>query len=565
MLKPYTRSRIVFLLFVMLALLTLFLSSLPVQTGQAASGCQVIYTPHPWDTGLTAEVQIVNNNTTAISGWTLTWSFANGQQITGSWNATVTQSGANVTASNPAGHWNGTIGANGGSVSFGFQGTHTGTNDIPTNFALNGVACGDTTATDTPTPMTETPAYGYFPDLIIASVTFNYGAENGCVMPGKRGFTAVVENIGIADASAFSVSLNGVVATVPGLEVGKPIEIFFAGINTTNAQGIAIADSTNVIGELYERNNQLTFPIPVITDLPPCTPTPTSTPSVGPDLSVSWIATTVRGIYVCGGPLYLQLSVAIRNQGTADAGPFEVDLNGQYRVTVPGVAAGAYAAANFPNYSSISNTATVDVTNTVAETEENNNSMTQMMSNLPTPPPCITPTATGTCTNSVIQAEAASSRGGGAFFDRNSSGYTGSGFVNFPPNGGYVQFNNVNGGSNSGNGTLRIRYALGASASRIGQLTVNGVIQNITFTPTGSWNVWAVKELTIPLTAGATNTLRIQSTGQDLANIDQIEVVTCSGATLTPSPTVTLPCGTYTPGRPTPAACGVPVTIIPPP
>ncbi len=42
---------------------------------------------------------------------------------------------------NVASHWNGTINPN-GTVSFGFQGTHNGSNPIPTNFALNGKACG---------------------------------------------------------------------------------------------------------------------------------------------------------------------------------------------------------------------------------------------------------------------------------------------------------------------------------------------------------------------------------------------------------------------------------------
>jgi cellulase/cellobiase CelA1 len=101
----------------------------------------VTYTVNQWNTGFVADVKITNNGTTAISGWTLTWSFANGQQITNPWNATVVQTGGNVSASNPAGHWNGTLGANGGAVTFGFQATHTGTNARPTNFVLNGTAC----------------------------------------------------------------------------------------------------------------------------------------------------------------------------------------------------------------------------------------------------------------------------------------------------------------------------------------------------------------------------------------------------------------------------------------
>ncbi|CAG0935328.1 Exoglucanase B [Thermoflexales bacterium] len=116
-------------------------TALSVRTKAASGGCAIKYTVNQWNTGFTADVKITNNSTAAVSGWTLTWSFANGQQITSSWNATVSQSGANVTASNPASHWNGTIGANGGSVSFGIQGTHSGTNATPTNFTLNGQAC----------------------------------------------------------------------------------------------------------------------------------------------------------------------------------------------------------------------------------------------------------------------------------------------------------------------------------------------------------------------------------------------------------------------------------------
>lgn len=115
--------------------------------------CAVQYTPNQWSSGFTAEVKIINNSSTAINGWTLTWSFTNGQQVTSGWNANVTQSGANVTASQTAGHWNGTIGANGGSVTFGFQATHTGVNNIPNNFKLNGQNCnGGGTVTPTPTP-----------------------------------------------------------------------------------------------------------------------------------------------------------------------------------------------------------------------------------------------------------------------------------------------------------------------------------------------------------------------------------------------------------------------------
>ncbi|MFZ6029922.1 MAG: endo-1,4-beta-xylanase, partial [Chloroflexota bacterium] len=110
-------------------------------TNPGTGGCQVAYTANSWNSGFTAEIKITNNGASPIQGWTLAYSYANGQQVTSAWNATVTQSGANVTASNPTSHWNGNIPANGGSVSFGVQGTHSGTNTNPTTFVLNGVTC----------------------------------------------------------------------------------------------------------------------------------------------------------------------------------------------------------------------------------------------------------------------------------------------------------------------------------------------------------------------------------------------------------------------------------------
>jgi hypothetical protein len=43
-------------------------------------------------------------------------------------------------------------------------------------------------------------------------------------------------------------------------------------------------------------------------------------------------------------------------------------------------------------------------------------------------------------------------------------------------------------------------------------------------TPTGSWTTWETMTVNITLNNNATNTIRFTSTGQDLANIDQITV-----------------------------------------
>ncbi len=111
--------------------------------------CEVDYTvTNQWGSGFQADVTITNNDSSPISGWTLEWTHASGQAVSSGWNVTISQSGNLVTASNPASQWNGTLAPNGGTASFGFQGTHGGTVVIPTDFVLNGVACGG----DTPPP-----------------------------------------------------------------------------------------------------------------------------------------------------------------------------------------------------------------------------------------------------------------------------------------------------------------------------------------------------------------------------------------------------------------------------
>ena len=107
----------------------------PAPTG---SSCQITYVTNDWNTGFSANVTVRNTGTAALSSWTLAFAFPGGQQITQIWSARASQSGANVTVTNET--WNGAIAA-GASVSFGFNGSHTGTNPRPTSFTLNGSAC----------------------------------------------------------------------------------------------------------------------------------------------------------------------------------------------------------------------------------------------------------------------------------------------------------------------------------------------------------------------------------------------------------------------------------------
>jgi len=110
----------------------------PPTTPPPAGACAVTYTANSWNTGFTGSVRVTNTGSSALSAWSLAFSFPSGQQVTQGWSATWSQSGSAVTASNAA--WNGSLAPN-ASVEIGFNGTHSGTNTAPTAFSLNGQAC----------------------------------------------------------------------------------------------------------------------------------------------------------------------------------------------------------------------------------------------------------------------------------------------------------------------------------------------------------------------------------------------------------------------------------------
>jgi poly(3-hydroxybutyrate) depolymerase len=100
--------------------------------------CRVAATVNSWNTGLTEDLTITNTSTTAVNGWTLSFTLPGGQSITSGWNATYAPTSGTVAARNVG--YNTTI-APGASVAIGFQATHTGNAARPASFALNGATC----------------------------------------------------------------------------------------------------------------------------------------------------------------------------------------------------------------------------------------------------------------------------------------------------------------------------------------------------------------------------------------------------------------------------------------
>jgi endo-1,4-beta-xylanase len=91
-----------------------------------------------WNTGLTDNITVTNTGSSAVNGWTVTFTLASGQTITSAWNSTISPSSGAVKAANLS--YNAAI-PPGGSTSFGFQANHTGNTAPPTGFTLNGAAC----------------------------------------------------------------------------------------------------------------------------------------------------------------------------------------------------------------------------------------------------------------------------------------------------------------------------------------------------------------------------------------------------------------------------------------
>ncbi len=113
-------------------------TSTPTPKPTDGAACKVTAELNTWNTGLTENLTVTNTGSSTVDGWALSFALPGGQTVTGAWNATVGPAAGRLTARNLG--YNGTI-APGGSVSFGFQATHTGNAGPAGQFSLNGVVC----------------------------------------------------------------------------------------------------------------------------------------------------------------------------------------------------------------------------------------------------------------------------------------------------------------------------------------------------------------------------------------------------------------------------------------
>src|ERR1700689_2164430 len=96
----------------------------------ATSSCAAAYSvTTDWGSGFTASLTITDNGTAAITGWTVTYSYAGNQTLASGWNGAWTQSGKAVTVTNES--YNGALAA-GAATTPGANFNYSGSNTAPT-------------------------------------------------------------------------------------------------------------------------------------------------------------------------------------------------------------------------------------------------------------------------------------------------------------------------------------------------------------------------------------------------------------------------------------------------
>jgi plastocyanin len=179
-----------------------------------------------------------------------------------------------------------------------------------------------------------------------------------------------------------------------------------APTQTSTATGTAVSPTltSTPTGSVTVTPSLTATPTPTETASPTHTPsaTPTETLSALPDLVVTSMAIELQTGGDCNyTSTQLGVRVWIGNIGNADAGPFVVEVNGAQQTVTSGLAAGQTLSLWFAGYVPFGdNTAIVDATHQVTESNEDNNTLTQMLP-IPTLPPTCTPTRTETATPTV--------------------------------------------------------------------------------------------------------------------------------------------------------------------
>jgi endoglucanase len=205
---------------VLIPALTLCLGLMVAATSTAASaqtGCSATYTTESsWSGGFVGSVTVTDNGSTALTGWTVTFSFGGDQQVSDAWNASLTQSLEYVTASNES--YNGSVAA-GSSTSFGFQGTWSSSDAAPAS-------------------LTCTPSSTVTPAIVMSAAS----------LPVMQGFTGSV-GVALSTAPTADVTVTtGLSSGNSGLSVSSGATLTFTPSDWDTAQNVTLAANASSTG-----------------------------------------------------------------------------------------------------------------------------------------------------------------------------------------------------------------------------------------------------------------------------------------------------------------------------
>jgi cellulose 1,4-beta-cellobiosidase len=186
---PHRRLRRIVALAAAVAAGALGLAAAGAGPAAAAAGCGAAYSvQNDWGSGFTASVTVTNSGTTAITGWTVSYSYAGNQQLSSGWNGTWTQSAKTVTIANAA--WNGSL-SPGASTQAGANFAYTGANTPPATLTCTpaGGTTGGGAITATPASLSVAQGHtGTFTLALSAAPTSNEAVT--IASSGNAGLTA---------------------------------------------------------------------------------------------------------------------------------------------------------------------------------------------------------------------------------------------------------------------------------------------------------------------------------------------------------------------------------------
>jgi len=242
-----------------------------------AQSCAATYAiQSAWPGNFSGVITVNNTGTSAINGWTLTWTYGGNQQITQLWNGNETQAGQAVTVTNMS--YNGSIAAGGTYSGMGFNASVTGTNAAP---AITCTAAGSIVPTPgftlSASPVTVSAVQGASGSSTIAINPT--GGFNGAVAFSASGLPSGVTasfNPGSTTGSSSVVTFSASATATPGtstvtitgtsgtLTASTPISLTVIASNPIGSFKLAPSASTLSIAQSASGTDTIT-----ITDVSP--------------------------------------------------------------------------------------------------------------------------------------------------------------------------------------------------------------------------------------------------------------------------------------------------------